>query len=211
MLELIETIAAASGSIPVRRRLDAGAFEKPCDPSLDRRSQLDLSAVDEQRNLPDAEHPDERFPRSASNRRSEHGLTSAGGCARCRQRAICVSSRSVSVTARFLDRFRHPARHRELERSSQQPRELGPTRGEPRTASPPGHYGPRDAAWLRQPPVLVARASFLAASSIGAMTSGRLMVTTFGMGVPRHIFINDVRNLEKRARPPLIAVARCGS
>ena len=138
--------------------------------------------------------------RSASNRRSEHGLTSAGGCAPCRQRAICVSSRSVSVTARFLDRFRHPARHRELERSSQRPRELGPTRGEPRTASPPGHHGPRDAAWLRQPPVLVARASFLAASSIGAMTSGRLMVTTFGMGVPRHIFINDVRNLEKRAR-----------
>ena len=39
MLELIETIAAASGSIPERRRLDAGAFEKPCDPSLDRRSQ----------------------------------------------------------------------------------------------------------------------------------------------------------------------------
>ena len=62
MLELIETIAAASGSIPERRRFDAGAFEKPWDPSLDRRSQLDLSAIDEQRNLPDAEHPDERFP-----------------------------------------------------------------------------------------------------------------------------------------------------
>jgi hypothetical protein len=30
-------------------------FEKPRDPSLDRRSQLDLSAVDEQRNFPDAD------------------------------------------------------------------------------------------------------------------------------------------------------------
>jgi hypothetical protein len=55
MLELIETIAAASGSIPEGRRLDARVFEKPRDPSLDRRSQLDLSAVDEQRNSPDAD------------------------------------------------------------------------------------------------------------------------------------------------------------
>ena len=56
MLELIETTAAASGSIPERRRLNARAFQKPCDPSLDRRIQLDLSAVDEQRNFPDTDN-----------------------------------------------------------------------------------------------------------------------------------------------------------
>jgi|GEM_PF-5531751 hypothetical protein len=55
MLELIEPIAAASGSIPERRRLDARALEEPRDPSLDRRIQLDLSAVDEQRNFPDTD------------------------------------------------------------------------------------------------------------------------------------------------------------
>jgi hypothetical protein len=51
MLELIETTAVASGSIPETRRLDARAFEEPRDPSLDRRTQLDLPAVDEQPNL----------------------------------------------------------------------------------------------------------------------------------------------------------------
>ena len=55
MLELIETAAAAGGSIPESRRLDARAFEKPRDPSLDRRIQLDLSAVNEQRNLADTD------------------------------------------------------------------------------------------------------------------------------------------------------------
>jgi hypothetical protein len=55
MLELIETIAAASGLIPERRRLDARALEEPRNPSLDRRSQLDLSVVDKQRNFPDAD------------------------------------------------------------------------------------------------------------------------------------------------------------
>ena len=54
MLERIETIAAASGSIPERRRLDARAIEEPRDPSLDR-IQLDLPAVDEQRNFPDTD------------------------------------------------------------------------------------------------------------------------------------------------------------
>ena len=44
-------------------------FEKPRDPSLDRRSQLDLSAVDEQRNFPDADSTQTNgSPRSASNR-----------------------------------------------------------------------------------------------------------------------------------------------
>jgi hypothetical protein len=55
MLELIETIAAASGSIPEKRRLDARTFEKPRDPSLDPRIQLDLRAVDEERNFPDTD------------------------------------------------------------------------------------------------------------------------------------------------------------
>jgi hypothetical protein len=55
MLELIETIAAASGSIPEKRRLDARTFETPCDPSLDPRIQLDLRVVDEERNFPDTD------------------------------------------------------------------------------------------------------------------------------------------------------------
>lgn len=165
----------------------SGWFEKPRDPSLDRRSQLDLSAVDEQRNFPDADSTQTNSsPVLPATVNSEHGLTSAGG-RRCRARGRYACRTSVSVTARFLDRFRRPARHRGSARSSQHPTEPGPARGEPRTERTPRHPGPRDAAWLRQPPrSCCSRIRFLAASSIRAMTSGRLMVTTLGTSAPSH-------------------------
>ena len=58
---------------------------------------------------------------------SNHGLTSAGG-RRCRPKGDMRVEQVYSVTARFLDRFRRPARHRGLARSSQPSR----TRTDPR-------------------------------------------------------------------------------
>jgi hypothetical protein len=56
----------------------SGWFEKPRDPSLDRRSQLDLSAVGEQRNFPDADSTQTNSsPVLPATVNSEHGLTSA--------------------------------------------------------------------------------------------------------------------------------------
>ena len=83
----------------------SGWFEKPRDPSLDRRSQLDLSAVDEQRNFPDADSTQTNSsPVLPATVNSEHGLTSAGG-RRCRARGRYACRASVSVTARFLTGF----------------------------------------------------------------------------------------------------------
>jgi hypothetical protein len=53
MFELIETVAAARGTMAERRRLDARPLEKPRNPCLDRKIQLDPPTVDEQRNFPD--------------------------------------------------------------------------------------------------------------------------------------------------------------
>ena len=102
--------------------------EKPRDPSLDRRSQLDLSVVDEQRNFPDADSTQTNgSPVLPATVDSNHGLTSAGG-RRCRPKGDMRVEQVYSVTARFLDRFRRPARHRGLARSSQPSR----TRTDPR-------------------------------------------------------------------------------
>jgi hypothetical protein len=53
MFELIETVAAARGTMAERRRFDARPLEKPRNPCLDRKIQLDPRTVDEQRNFPD--------------------------------------------------------------------------------------------------------------------------------------------------------------
>jgi hypothetical protein len=116
MLELIETIAAASGSIPEKRRLDARAFEKPRDPSLDPRIQLDLRAVDEERNFPDTDSTQTKgSPVLPATVDQSHGLDeSRWSSLLSSQRAICVSSRSGSARLDFSTAFGVRARHRGL-------------------------------------------------------------------------------------------------
>jgi hypothetical protein len=46
MFELIETVAAARGTMAERHRLDARPLEKPHNPCLDRKIQLDPPTVD---------------------------------------------------------------------------------------------------------------------------------------------------------------------
>ena len=55
MFELIETIAAGSGTMAERRRLNAGPLEEARNPCLDRKIQLDPPAVDEQSNFLDTD------------------------------------------------------------------------------------------------------------------------------------------------------------
>jgi hypothetical protein len=110
------------------------------------------------------------------------------------QRAIWVSSSNASVTGRSLGRSRHPALYRERALSDRHPRGVGRIPDAPEQRSRPGVLVQERRKANATASVLLPPVSFLAACSISAMTSGRLIVITFGM-------LNHLESFYLRRKP----------